>query len=56
MIIDFLKKHKERRIDEICERINLDWDGEQNNPAWDRAVKSYAESIYKDRMERRRDR
>lgn len=53
MIIDFLKKHRERRVSEIAKRINTDWDGEPSNPSWDRAVKKYAEEVYEDHMKRR---
>lgn len=53
MIIDFQAVHKERRIAEICERINLEFDGDGESPAWDRALRDYAEEIYTERMARR---
>lgn len=55
MIIDFLDKHRERRVAEICERINIEFDGDEQNPAWERALKAYAEEIYAERMARKGD-
>jgi hypothetical protein len=53
MIIDFREKHKEKRVAEICERINMEFDEDGDNPTWERALRSYAEEIYAERMARR---
>jgi hypothetical protein len=54
-VINFLDRHKEKAISEICDRLNIEWEeyGE-SSPAWDRAVRKYAEWIYRDRMNERR--
>lgn len=55
MIIDFLKKHREKRVAEMAERINTSWEGDPESPSWNRAVKKYAEEVYEDHMKRRGD-
>lgn len=51
---DFAAHHRAKAVQEISERINLDWDASDPNSAWDRAVRQYASEIYEMRMADRR--
>lgn len=53
---NFADYHRAKAVDEISQRINLDWDASDDpaSTAWDRAVRQYASEIYDMRMTERR--